>query len=262
LIAQEYMSAPDHKALAISFLRGAFFTDQKDDETAKAAALAACQQATDAAASGSGPPCEIYAVGTTVVSTRGRPPLPPEPWLVRDPSIETPFAPKDVPLIDDRFRGILEKIYTSAPVSKAIAIGPKLGATIYYAQTNTDEAVRRSLEWCGARAGIPCLIIAVDGVFVVPIPTTMNVVGLFHPNGSGALAQEAREEVVRRWGNAGIGWNVIAAGANGLPGFNLKAANEQQGIDGAVADCDKRDHGCRVIAIGPFAVEPKEGSTH
>jgi hypothetical protein len=37
----------------------------------------------------------------------------------------------------------------------------------------------------------------------------------------------------------------------------LKADSEQAAIDGAMADCAKRDHSCRVIAIGPFAVEPK-----
>jgi adenylate cyclase len=37
----------------------------------------------------------------------------------------------------------------------------------------------------------------------------------------------------------------------------LKAANEQAAIDGAMADCARQDSSCRVIAIGPFAVESK-----
>jgi adenylate cyclase len=35
------------------------------------------------------------------------------------------------------------------------------------------------------------------------------------------------------------------------------AANEQAAVDGAMADCARQDRSCRVIAIGPFAVEPK-----
>lgn len=37
----------------------------------------------------------------------------------------------------------------------------------------------------------------------------------------------------------------------------VKAANEQAVIDGALADCARQDRACRVIAIGPFAVEAK-----
>jgi adenylate cyclase len=45
-------------------------------------------------------------------------------------------------------------------------------------------------------------------------------------------------------------------GASGHPGLALKAANEQAAAAGALADCAKQDRDCRVIAIGPFAVEP------
>jgi hypothetical protein len=46
-IRNEYLPGPDHKALAISFLAEGFITDQADDDTAKAAALDACQKITD-----------------------------------------------------------------------------------------------------------------------------------------------------------------------------------------------------------------------
>jgi hypothetical protein len=36
----------------------------------------------------------------------------------------------------------------------------------------------------------------------------------------------------------------------------LGAANEQDAIAGATTDCAKHDSTCRVIGIGPFAVEP------
>jgi adenylate cyclase len=101
------------------------------------------------------------------------------------------------------------------------------------------------------------MIIAVDDVFVVPIPTTMKVVELFRPGSSASIAVEEREEVARRLGNAPGGWNAVAVGAGGRPGLGLKAANEQAAADGALVECGRLDRACHVIAIGPFAVEPK-----
>jgi hypothetical protein len=39
--------------------------------------------------------------------------------------------------------------------------------------------------------------------------------------------------------------------------LGLKAANEQAAADGALVECGRLDRACHVIAIGPFAVEPK-----
>ena len=61
LIRAVYFSAPDHKALAVSSSRIGFITAQQDEETAKTAAVAACQRATDEA--GARSRCELYAVG-------------------------------------------------------------------------------------------------------------------------------------------------------------------------------------------------------
>src|SRR6516165_957353 len=109
-IRSEYLPAPEHKAIAISFNRMGFITGQQDDETAKLAALASCTKAT--AASGAKYPCELYAVGNTVVFTGGNPPMPPPPWLIRNPSIERPFVTKDVPLASDSYRASIERFYT------------------------------------------------------------------------------------------------------------------------------------------------------
>ena len=46
VIRKIYLPADDHKALAISMLRMGFITGQADDDTAKAAALDNCRQAT------------------------------------------------------------------------------------------------------------------------------------------------------------------------------------------------------------------------
>jgi class 3 adenylate cyclase len=254
-IRTAYMSAPDHKAIAISNVQAAFITDQKDDETAKAAALEACHRATEPLIAGLR--CEIYAVGNTVVYGRGRPPVPPEPWFVHDPSIETSFAAESVPLVNDFWRGNLKKNYTGGRKPKAFAVSPQGLAALSFGQGSQEEAVRRALELCGSRAGVACVIVGIDDVFVVPIPTTVVVVGLFRAAGNAALVPEARDDVARRLGTASSGWNAVAVGANGRPGLMLRAAGEREAIDGALVDCGRQDRACRVVAIGPFTVEPK-----
>jgi TIR domain len=253
-IRSEYLPAPEHKALAISLTRNAFTTGQPDDETAKTAALASCTRATEA--SGTKYPCEIYAVGNNVVFAGGNPPMPPPPWRVRNPPIETPFASKNLPFVGDGDRAFWEKTYPTAGKPKALALAPR-GASFYYGNAvSPEEAIRRALEACGYRSGVACMIIAVDDSFVVPIPTTMNAVGFFLPGSDAAIAPELRADLAQRLGNAPNAWNGVAVGANGKPGLMLNAPDEKAAIEGALTDCGRQDRDCRVIALGPFSVEP------
>jgi len=250
-IRAAYLPAPDHKALAISRAVGAFVADQKDDESAIAAAIAKCQSQTPARN------CELYAVGTQVVWRHGRPPMPPEPWVMRDPSIETPFTVDAVPVITDIARGNLDRAYKNARPPKAVAISPQGLQRNQVNQPSTDEAVRRVLEICGDLAGAACMVVAIDNVFVVPIPTSAKATGFFWAASSVALAPNMRDDVARQLANARTGWNAVAAGANGQPGLMLKAKSERDAVEGALADCGRKDRACRIIAVGPFAVEPK-----
>jgi len=254
-IRTAYMSAPDHKAIAISTLQASFSTDQKDDETAKAAALEACRRASDRILQGH--QCDIYAVGNSVVYGNGRPPMPPEPWLVRDPLIESPFVAEAVPLVADRARDNIRKTYRTGQKSKALAISAQGMPGWFLSQASPEEAVRRSLELCGSRSGVACAVVAVDDAFVVPIPATMKAVGLFRAAGNAAILPEAREDVARRLHNAPSGWNAVAIGTSGRPGLMVRAGSERDAIDGALVDCGRQDRSCRVVAIGPFTVEPK-----
>jgi len=88
------------------------------------------------------------------------------------------------------------------------------------------------------------------------MPTTMKATGFFHATGDNGIAPELRDDIARRLGNA-TGWTAVAVGADGQAGVMLEGKSEQAAIDGAMADCGKRSRSCRVIAIGPFAVEPK-----
>jgi adenylate cyclase len=248
-----YMPAPDHKAFAISTSQIGIATGQSDDDTAKAAALANCQRASGDA---SGRRCELYAVGTAIVYSGGRPSVPPGPWLFRDPSIERPFDVEAIPLVSASSRSTLAKFYAlPGNHPKALALSPRGNFHEYRNQSSHEEAMRRALEGCGS-AGIACTIIALDDTFVVPIPTTMKVTGFFSAASHSVLAPEARNDIAQRIGNATSGWKAVAVGSSGHAGMMLKAASEQDAVDGALADCSRHDRNCRVIAIGPFSVEP------
>ena len=252
-VRANYLSAQNHKALATGMNVARFLTGQPDIESAKRGALENCQRAQDAINPNF--KCELYAVGDLVVSTRGTPPMPPKPWISREPSIERPFAAKDVPLISDNGREWLEKNYPTRQKPKAVAIG---GSTYGWAGgQSVDEVVRRALEICGIFAGIPCMLIVIDDTFVVPVPTKLKPVGVFRLDSNAEIIAEKREDIARRLRNATKGWAAIAVGANRLPGLMLNAGNESEAIDGALADCGRQDRDCRVISLGPFEVAPK-----
>jgi len=125
-LANDYARAGPNKALALNItgIRG-FVVDQPDQEAAKAAALSECQTKADAVHSIR--KCEIYAIGDKVVYSHGRPPLPPWPWVKRDPTIEKPFVAKDLPLIADNYKASFASTYPTTKKSKSIAISPKGG---------------------------------------------------------------------------------------------------------------------------------------
>jgi adenylate cyclase len=254
-LASDYVAAPDHKALALNIngVSGSA-VGQPSDEAAESAALEQCGKRAEAIQSPR--KCELYAVGETVVYPHGLPPVPPLPWVKHDALTERPFTAKDMPLVHDAGRERLDKNYLAAKKSKSIALGPG-GQLIYlFGIDSLEESNRRSLESCGALAGVACMIVAADDVFVVPVPALMRTTGFFQAASSASIAVNARDDVVRKLADAPTGWSAVAVGIAGRPGLGLKAASERVAIDDALGDCAKRDSDCRVIAIGPFAVGP------
>ena len=256
LLANEYASAADSKAFALTTTGvNAFVTGQPNEQAAKSAAIEQCQKRADV----SQPPrkCEIYAVGNTVIYPHGRPPVPPAPWIRHDPSTEKPFTAKDTPLVRDvgkaRTRGGLSA-RTKNQVDRG-RTGREYSSIISDWKTPRNR-MRRNLEACGAFAGVACMIVALDDVFVVPVPTTLKVIGFFHPDRNSSLAADTRDDVARKLAEASSGWNAVAIGAAGRPGLALKATNEQNGVNEALGNCVRHDSDCRVIAIGPFLVGP------
>ena len=153
-------------------------------------------------------------------------------------------------------RARLENLYASTRKTKSIALGPGGGFSFNSGVDSIEESARRNLESCGTIVGVPCLIVAVDDVFVVPIPATLHPLGFFKATESPVIALGERNDVVRKLNEASSGWNAIAVGTHGRPGLGLRAANEQAAVNEALCNCVKRDSDCHVIAIGPFAVGP------
>jgi class 3 adenylate cyclase len=255
LLANEYAVAADHKALALNANGNNFFAiGQPNEEAARNSALEQCQKRADATTTPR--KCEIYAVGDTMVYPHGRPPMPPLPWIRHDPSTEKLFAAKDVPLVREPGKARIENVYPSSRKSKTLAIGPG-GAFFFNSNAETiEESARRILETCGAVVGVPCMIVAADDVFVVPVPTTLKVIGFFRPDRYPSIAPDARDDLTRKLADANSGWNAVAVGSTGRPGLGLKATSEQNAVNDALGNCVKRDSDCHVIAIGPFAVGP------
>ncbi len=253
--ATEYAMASDYKALALN-INGviALVTGQPNEEIAKSMAFDQCQKKADAVQSPR--KCEIYAVGNVVVYPHGRPPLPPLPWIRHDSATEQPFAVKEIPLIRDPGRAKLESAYIPGRKSKAIALGPEGQFIFYTGGESSEEVARRTLESCGALAGVACMIVAIDDSFVVPVPTTAKVTGFFRADKNASIAADARDYVTRKLADALSGWSAVAVGTSGRPGLALHAAGEQSAVSEAQGNCAQHDSDCRLIAIGPFAVGP------
>ena len=115
-IRSDYLSAPDHKALAVNMRMG-FASGQASDEAAKSSALATCEKVTG----NEQRKCEIYAVGDKVVLASGRPPMPPAPWVVRNPAVEKPFAVNLAPLQAANYKAAMER-YAAGQAPKALAV--------------------------------------------------------------------------------------------------------------------------------------------
>ena len=254
-LANEYVSAADTKAMALNITGSyAFAVGQQNEEAAKGAAVEQCQKKADDIQSPR--KCELYAVGNTIVYPHGKPPLPPQPWIRHDPSIEKPFAAREMPLVRDAGKARLESYYAPGRKTKSIAMGP--GGQFFYniGVEAIEDSARRNLESCGAVTGVACMIVAIDDAFVVPVPSTLKVTGFFQAAISSSIAAHARDDVSRKLANASSGWSAVAVGASGRPGLSLKAANERNAVNEALGDCVKRDSDCHVIAIGPFSVGP------
>jgi hypothetical protein len=258
-IRDEYMKAPGYRALATSLLHMAFVAGRATQEDANRAALEACEALGSASSHKAERACELYASGDAVVTQRRQPPMPAEPWFVRNPAIERPFVAAELPFLSASHKERIGKGYGPSTRSKAFVVSVNGRWEASVAQSSVDDAIRRSLERCGYMAATACMVIAVDDKFVIPIPTLAKAVGFYRPDALFGVQAETRKDIARRLADAPNGWNAVAVGAAGNAGIAVKADSERSAFDGAMKDCAQHDRDCRVVVLGPFLVEADHG---
>ena len=255
---EEYGKAEGAKAFALN-VRGwfGFAVRRLDVEVARRVALEECNATVEREVPIRRPydRCTIYAEGDDVVWPFHRPPLPPAPHRsANPPAPPIPFDAAAVPLVTEPARRNLADHYASSPKRRALVLGPNRIDWWTPSETEAD-AVRRTLQICGHLAGRPCTVYAVDDRVVVRVPTRHKVTDIFTPQEIERLDSSNRG-IVERYLIADD-WRAIAMDSKGWLGIVSGRASEAEAVDGALEACrNGGGSGCRLLAIGPFVVDP------
>ena len=198
-------------------------------------------------------PCFIYAAGDRVLMDAARVPLPLPGEIVETPAGQR-FGIADTPLAAMQQGRRLGEEYPIETRPKALAIGTR-GDSVWGAMSTgatVAEAIRRSLEFCGFRAG-PCILYAVGDELVTRPPQTRRIIGVLSFAAERTMPPTERQHIMAAYAS-GRDWQAVAHGGNGTWHFHAGAASEAAAIDGAMAKCAQADHTCAVYAIGRFRV--------
>jgi hypothetical protein len=258
-IRNEYFTASEYKALAMTMFSSHFVSGLPSQEAADKAAMEACEtnkphHPTNANATVQVEyRCQLYASGIVVVSPYTNIPMPPTPWI--DSSVQRPFVASQIPLASPESQRTAQRVYVSAPRSKAAAVGPNGHHFATSGDAGAEQVMRRTLERCGAINKVPCIVLVLDDTFVNAIPTLAKAVGFYRPDSLYELPSEERAAITRQLAASSRGWNAVAFGAAHQVGVRVGADSERSAVDGALGDCAQHDHDCRIAVIGPWLVE-------
>ncbi len=254
----EYRRAEGAKALALN-PRGWFglAVRRLDIEVARRVALEECNATVDREVPVRRPydRCAIYAEGDEVVWPFHRPPMPPPPHLqekLPEPPIR--FDASVMPLVTEAARRNLANRYTDSPKHRALVLGPN--RIDWWAPGHTErDAIRRTLQICGHLTGRPCVVYAVGDRVAVRVPARHRITDIFTPQEVDRPNDEDRRAIERYL--VAEDWRAIAMGRSGQLGIVSGKASEAEAVDAALAACrDTGAEGCRLLAIGPFVVDP------
>jgi hypothetical protein len=258
-IRDQYMAAPDYKALATTLWDSHFVSGLPNQEAADKAALEACEinkhrpssneTSTDAQFH-----CELFASGTVVVTQRTSIPMPPMPWI--NASAQKPFVASQIPMASEDLRNTVDRHYARHQRSKALVVAPNGHYFSTSGESSPEEAMRRTLERCGFISKAACLVVAVDDTFVNAIPTLAKAVGLYRPDALFGVQPGERDDIARRLATSSGGWQAVALGVTRHAGIKVGAISEHGAVDGALENCGLYDQDCRIEVIGPFLVQP------
>jgi hypothetical protein len=257
-IRDEYLRAPNYKALAINMFESHFVSGLPSQEIADKAAVETCESTkrrptTDTALAEVEYRCDLFASGAVAVTQRTNIAMPPMPWV--NASVQRPFAAAELPMVSEEVKDSAERRYGHSPRSKALVISPNGRLFPTSAESSPEEAMRRPLERCGYVSKAACLVVVLDDTFVAAVPTLARAVGFYRPDALFALQIEVRAEVARRLAASNEGWQAVAVGAAGHAGTEVGAISERSAVDGAMENCAMYDHDCYIAVIGPFLVE-------
>ncbi len=242
-IKDSYVPARAQKALAINRYGYGFSAAELTEPVARDKALAACKGATNE-------DCEIYAVGDTMVWPHPLPAMPPQPWLREVPGTAEPFDPDRVPFARPSDRELIAS-FSERPLPRALSINDDGLIGMSWGGAARHDPVRRSLEFCGDRAGVPCMLVAVDDAFAFPFPEGVEIEGLFRPDSDVALTPAQRDQVMAVY--AGPDWRAVAVGEGGL-GVTVGRGSQREAVESAISECQRGGATCRVLAINGFRV--------
>jgi len=257
-IRDEYLRAPNYKALAMNTFESHFVSGLPSQEIADKAAVENCEStkrrpSTDTALAEVEYRCDLFASGAVVVTQRTNIAMPPLPWV--NASVQRPFAVAELPMASQEIKEAAERRYSRSPRSKALVIAPNGRLFPTSAESGPEEAMRRSLERCGYVSKAACLVVALDDTFVAAVPTLARAIGLYRQDALFTLPIEVRAEVARRLAASNEGWQAVALGTTGHAGTAVGATTERSAVDGAMENCAMHDHDCHIAVIGPFLVE-------
>ncbi len=257
-VRDEYLPAPNYKALAMTMFDIYFVSGLPSQEAADKAAVDACENLKRRPSADSGLSeieyrCDLFASGAAVVTQRTGIAMPPLPWV--NASVQRPFVSAELPMTSQEGKDAAERRYRRASRSKALVIGPGGRFYLSSAESSPEEAMRRSLERCGYVSRSTCLVVAVDDTYVAAVPTLAKVVGFYRQDALFGVQVEERAEVARRLAASNEGWHAVALGATRHAGTKVGAVSERSAVDGAMENCAMYDRDCHIAVIGPFLVE-------
>ncbi len=257
-IRDEYLRAPNYKAVAMNTFESHFVSGLPSQEIADKAAVENCESkkrrpSTVTTLAEIEYRCDLFASGAVVVTQRTNIAMPPMPWV--NAPVQRPFVAAELPMATQEIKDSAERRYSRSPRSKALVISPNGRLFPTSAESGPEEAMRRSLERCGYVSKAACLVVALDDTFVAAVPTLAKAIGFYRQDALFVLKAEVRAEVARRLATSNEGWQAVALGATGHAGTEVGAKTERSAVDGAMENCAMYDRDCRIAVIGPFLVE-------
>jgi adenylate cyclase len=241
----DFARQPSVKAVAISRVGWGVATGARDTLSAEREALDRCRKRDQKG------DCRIYALGNTVVWPPLRLPLPAD--LHAEP-LNEPLAPQLLAAVKGAPNAAGLQAYLADSNHKALAISES-GFSSMKGRETQAEAIRLAVERCSDFARSPCLLLSVDGLLSVKIPTSYGVVRPFTLAGEIEMPETDKDRIGQVYSDKD--WRALARGASNQWYAVSAMASETAAADGALKVCHAAEQACKLWAVGNFRVAEK-----